>query len=336
MTCLVQQNLKWQSILKNIILINSNKEELTIKAHSTHYIHRISYSFQEKIVGVFVLSAVCVLIALLFSTIKSQNIFEEHFVIYGTLSSAEGLSKETIVQISGIEVGKVADIDITEENEIMLTMHIYKRYHRLLREDSKIKVSGLNAAIIGKSIIVITAGSYEKPLIGEGAMLQVQESHSIDDVIAKAKAILEVINNMIKNMSLTVEAIDPDDIKQTITSFKEMAVNIEKITRQVESGQGPVGAVLYDEKIVSHLQDGVLNMKQTTEELKNIAKTLSGDIKQVPEVIKNIDSVIRQTEQTIQTTQKTIQATQRIWPISSAMPAKDASKKIISPMPAND
>lgn len=282
------------------------------------------------------LSTVCILIALLFSTIKSQNIFEEHFVIYGKLNSAEGLSKETIVQILGIEVGKVTDIDITEENEIMLTMHIYKRYHRLLREDSEIKVSGFSAAIIGRSIIVITAGSYEKYLIKEGAILSVQESNSIDDVIARAKETIETINTMIKNISLIVEAINTDDIKKTISSVTEMAANIETITQQVESGQGPLGAILYDDKVKADLQHGISNIKQATEELKNIAKALAGDVKQMPVVIKNIDSAVSQTEQTMQAAHQTIQASQRVWPISSAFSAKASSKKIIDPLPAND
>jgi len=33
-----------------------------------HYIHRTSYSFQEKLVGFFVLAAAVILLALLFST----------------------------------------------------------------------------------------------------------------------------------------------------------------------------------------------------------------------------------------------------------------------------
>ncbi len=272
----------------------------------------------------------------MFSTIKSQNIFEEHFVIYGKLGSAEGLSKETIVQISGIEVGKVADIDITEENEIKLTMFIYDRYHRLLREDSEIKVSGLNAAIIGKSIIVITAGSYEKPLIKEGAVLPVQKMHSIDDVIVRAKSTIEIINIMIKNLSLIVEAVHPEDIKKTMFSFTEMAASLEKITKRVESGKGVVGAALYNNKMEEDLRSGISNIKQATEDLKNIIQTLETDMQQVPGVINNVDSVINQAEKTMRETQKTIQATQRIWPISSALPEKDTSNKIVSPMPAND
>jgi len=283
-----------------------------------------------------VLSAVCVLIALLFSTIKSQNIFEEHFIIYGKLSSAEGLSKETIVQVSGIEVGKVANIDITEENDILLTMHVFNRYHRLLREDSKIKVGGLNATVIGKSIIVITAGSHEEPLIEQGSVLQVQESTSVSDVIAGATSTIKTINQVIEHVSAVVSVIDPVKIEKTIASFNEVAFQLEKITKQIESGQGAVGAVLYDDEMRQDIQRSVSNITQMTEELKKITNTLSRDMKQVPAVIKSIDSVINQTEETIQATQQTIQATQQIWPISSALSKKDDNNKILNPLPAND
>ena len=194
---------------------------------STHYIHRTSYTAQERMVGVFVLSAIAVLLFLLFSTIKSQNIFEESFVIYGKLNSAEGLSAETIVQISGIEVGKVSVIDITDDNRIMLTMQIYNRFHKLLRTDSKVRVSSLNSTIIGKSIIGITAGSPDMAMLQAGAILDIQESGSVEEVIAEVKVILDVINEMVHEVSGVVSAVDAEKIALTIDSFSQLAANAE-------------------------------------------------------------------------------------------------------------
>lgn len=295
----------------------------------THYIHRTSYSFQERIVGVFVLTAIGILVGLLYLTIKNQNLFEEYILIYGKLSSAEGLSRETIVQISGIEVGKVSDVEITDKNDILLTMQIVKRYHRLLRTDSKIKVSSLNATIIGKSIIEITAGSHEQPILKEGSILKIQESSSVEDIIAEATATLETINKVVDDISLAVEAIKPEKIEQTMNAFTDLAVNLEKISAQIESGQGLVGAVLYDEQIKDDIKQSVANVNEATANLKSVIKTLDKDMDQVPVVLKNVNTVISETEQTIQ-------ATQRIWPLSTAMPKKEQSSKIVNPLPAND
>jgi len=297
--------------------------------HSTHYIHRITYTTQERMVGVFVLSAIAVLVFLLFSTIKSQNLFEEYFVIYGKLNSAEGLSTETIVQVSGIEVGKVSDIEITDDNHIMLTMHIYNRYHKLLRTDSRVKVSSLNATIIGKSIIGITAGSPDKPLLQADAVLDVQESGSVEDVISEAKKILAVINKMIYEVSGVISAVDAGKISSTIDSFDQMAENIKIFSQRMNSSEGALGAMLYDKNIKENLSQSLANMKRATEDMKVLARTLKGDVKNVPVVLKNINIVVGETK-------KTIEATQRIWPISSALSKNPAKNKTVDPLPAND
>ena len=296
--------------------------------HLTHYIHRTSYTSQERMVGVFVLSAIAVLVFLLFSTIKSQNIFEDYFVIYGKLKSAEGLSTETIVQISGIEVGKVAAVDITDDNHIMLTMNIFNRYQRLLRSDSKVKVGGLSSTIIGKSIIVITAGSSDKGLLKAGEVLDVLESSSVEDVISEATVILDVIKQMIHDLSAVVSSVDPQEIASTINSFNNMSKNLESYTQQVNSGKGVLGALVYDDEIKDELAQSVVNLRQITEDLKELSVLLKNDAKQVPAVMNNINSVLGETE-------KTIQATQKIWPISSAMPDNQTTKTVNS-QPAND
>lgn len=298
--------------------------------HDVHYIHRISYSTQEKMVGVFVLSAVIVLLFLLFSTIKSQNIFEEQFTVYSKLKSAEGINTETIVQISGIEVGKVSFIEITDDNQILLTMRIFKQFHKLLRTDSKVKVSSLNVAIIGKSIIVITAGSADKDLISEGAILDVLETNSVENIISEAKNMLNDVKQLVGDVSSVVKAVDLEKIALTIDSLHQISDDLSSISQHVTSGKGVVGGLVYSDSMRKDLSLSLSNLQQATKDMMVLVSSLKNDAGEVPAILNHIDEVVGETE-------KTIQATQRVWPISSAMPVKDASSStIVNPQPAND
>ncbi|RDH84062.1 MAG: hypothetical protein DIZ80_07980 [endosymbiont of Galathealinum brachiosum] len=300
------------------------------KHHETHYIHRISYTAQERIVGVFVLSAIVLLVFLLFTTIKSQNIFEDQFTIYGRIKSAEGLNAETIVEISGIEVGKVSAIDITDDNHIQLTMRIFTRFHKLLRSDSEVKVSSLNVAMLGKSMIVITAGSADKDLIPEGTIFNIRESNSVEDIIGEATAMLDDVNVLIQDVSKVVNTVDVDKISSAIESFNQLTTNLNLLSQHINSGQGAVGTLIYDNDIKNDISESVTNLKETTESLKKLVTMLSADADQVPEVLSNINSIIKETE-------KTIEATQRVWPISTAMPDKNSKNNVlVNPQPAND
>jgi len=294
-----------------------------------HYIHRTSYSFQEKLVGFFVLAAAVILLALLFSMLKKQNIFEDYFVIYGRLNSAAGLSNETTIQISGFEVGGVSNIEITDKNDIRLTLSIAKKYHRLIRTDSVFKVSSLNATIIGRSVIEITAGSPEQPVVEAGAELQLQESASIDTVIAEATATLKTVKEMINNLSSVIAAVDPDKIQQVVASIDHMSTNLSNMSDHMAAGKGGLGSLIYDKQLEQTFEKSISNLQQATAQLDGIMASLKQDSGKVPEVIEDVQGVIEETR-------KTIEATQRIWPISSAIGKPESKPLIVDPMPAND
>ncbi len=296
---------------------------------TSHYIHRTSYSFQEKLVGIFVLAAIVLLIAVLVSLLRKQNFFEDYFVLYARVHSAAGLSTETSVQISGFEVGNVSNIEITENNDILLTLSVARRYRNLIRTDSVAKISSLNATIIGKSIVEITAGAPQLDVVEEGKELLVIESASIDTVIAKAQATLQTVNQMITDVSELISAVNTEHIEQTITSINGMAANLEAMSQQINSGQGPVGSLIYDKKLEQTFETGIANLERATVQLEQMMQKMNRDTDKLPEMLDDVQSVIDETRQTIE-------ATQRIWPISSAIGQPEDKPLLVDPAPAND
>ena len=289
-----------------------NKKQPTPKAH---YIHRTSYSLQEQLVGVFVIAAAFILLVLLFSVPSKRNIFEDYFVVYGRLSSAAGLSKETRIQILGFEAGVVNNIEITEDNDIRLTLSIAKRYHKLIRTDSVVKVSSLNETAIGRSIIEISAGSPELDRVAEGTEFRIQASTSIDTVIS--------------NIANIVGAIEPGSIKRTLASTDNMTGNFSAISDYMAAGKGGLGSLIYDKKLEQELKNSISKLHKSSANLDEIMKKLENDSSEVPVVIDEVQAVIEETR-------KTIEATQRVWPISSAVAKPKARPLLLDPMPAND
>lgn len=316
---------------------------------TTHYIHRTSYRFQEQIVGFFVLTAMAILVAMFVAQIKSQNLFEEYFIIHGRLKSAEGLSRETLVQVSGFEVGHVADIEITENNNILLTMNIKRRYHKLLREDSRVKVRGLSAAIIGKSVIELTAGSPELPLIQEGVTLEIQESLSMETITDEVTKTIKTLNGVINTISAIVDAVEPDKLTATLSGIQDMSKNLSEISTQMKSPDGPFGAIVYDGKTAQNIKHGLVNLRTSTEniqaaseniktstatfkesskDLDQLIDDLNIALKKIPKMLENINGVIHEAQQTVK-------ATQQVWPISTTIETTP-SQTIIGPAPASE
>ena len=296
----------------------------------THYIHRISYSAQERIVGTFVLVALFILVGLLFSSGKTKNLFEDYVTIYGELQSVQAINQDTEVVISGLPAGTVSSVDITDDNKVVLTMKILKKYHNLLREDSEAKLSSFNFAVIQKSVIEITTGSNDKALLKDGSTLAINEAFNIKDMMAKIEPIFVSLEDSIQKMNNVLSAIDHEKLKVTLNNMHVLTTDIRNITQHLIAAKGLMGSVIYEKEMERNVKNIAINMVDVTEELRTMMKQLNKQVADMPELVNKIGPLLQEAD-------KTIKASQRIWPLSSAMGENnDNTDTLTSPAPAND
>ena len=315
----------------------------------THYIHRISYNTQERIVGIFVLVAMFILISLLLSSGKTKNLFEDYITIYGELQTIQAINKDTEVVISGLPAGTVSSVDITDDNKIILTMKILKKYHNLLHVDSEAKLSSFNFAVVQKSVIEITTGTSSKALLEDGSTLAINEAFNIKEMMARIEPIFLTLEDSINKMNNILSAIDHKKLEDTfnkmnnvlssidhkkledsLNKMNTITTNIGDISEHMRSGEGLIGSALYGKEMESNVKGIATNMIDVTEELKTLMKQINKQVADMPELVNRITPLLNEAD-------KTIKATQRIWPLSSAMEkGGDNNTTLTSPAPAND
>lgn len=288
----------------------------------THYIHRLSYTQQERITGAFVLVALFILIGLLLSSGKTSTLFEEYLTIYGELQSIQVINKDTEITISGLPAGSVSSVDITDENKLVITMKILKKYHNLLREDSKAKLSSFNFAVVQKSVIEISTGSIDKPRIKDGSTMQIVEAFNIEKLMANVEPIFAKLEDSILKMNNILSEIDPKKLGTILD-------NVNAITGQIQAGQGLIGKAIYDENFENNILAATENMRQASIKINLLLNDINQQIKNVPELLEKIGPLLNEAD-------KTIKATQNIWPLSSAIAEDKDKETLISPEPAND
>jgi len=297
--------------------------------HKTHYIHRISYSTQERIVGTFVLFALFILIGLLLSSGKTKNLFEDHFTIYGELQSIQAVSKEAEIIISGLPAGTVSSADINDDNKVILTMKILKKYQNLIREDSKAILSSFNLAVIQKTVIEITAGSKDKKRLEPNSTMVVNEAFNIKDMMKKIEPIFVSLENSILNMNNIIAAVDHKKLKTTFDNMNTLSTNIREMSEHMREGNGAIGQSLYGKEMETNVKNAVTNMVAVTEELKILMQQVNKQVADMPELVNKVGPLLKEAD-------KTIKATQRIWPLSSAIKQNKNADTLTSPEPAND
>jgi hypothetical protein len=295
----------------------------------THYIHKISYTIQERIVGTFVLVAIFILIGLLLSSGKTKNLFEEYITIYGELQTIQAINKDTEVTISGLAAGSVSSVDLTDDNKVILTMKILKKYHNLLREDSEAKLSSFNFAVIQKSVIEISTGSTDKPLLKDGSTLQIAEAFNIKELLTKIEPIFITLEDSILKMNAILSEIDPDKLGTTLDNMNVITKDIKDISEHMRAGKGFMGQTLYDDNFKNSILTITKNMEQASIKVNLLLNDIKQQVQNVPELLEKIGPLLNEAD-------KTIKATQNIWPLSSAVEKEEDKETLISPEPAND
>ena len=198
----------------------------------THYIHRLKYSTQEKIAGAFVLVAIGVLAWLLFSSGKSIVLFEDQITLYGHLQTLQPINEDTDIIVGGLSAGSIEAVDITEDNQIIVTMRILKRYSSLLRADSTAVLNTFNLAIFDKSVIEITVGSPDKPQLKDGSTIQIQESINIKNLLNRVTPAVDTLIRIVDNIDNILSAVDEAKVGDTIVKANQLttAVSAERIS----------------------------------------------------------------------------------------------------------
>lgn len=251
-----------------------------------HYIHHMRYSTQERLVGVFVLTALSIIFMLFLINSKTTNLFEDSITLNAYLKNAEGISTETVVKVSGIEVGKVKRIDIAPDHRIHISMQVFERYRELVRQDSRAAIGKLS--VFGRSTIDIEAGSPTQPVLADGATLEVEEPLSVDALIAELTPVVRAAESSVRRFAEVMQAIDPARIESTVTNIEHASASLRHFGDQLGQDSGAVGMALYDEQFRQQLQQSVIALERALNQAE-------GRLAQLEPVLDNVDTITRET-----------------------------------------
>lgn len=307
--------------------MTANRNNIRARAH---YVHRLSYSAQERLAGTFVLLAIALLVWLLITSQKTQNLFEDEITLYATMSSIQAVNKDTNVIISGLDIGTVTDVNIDDDNQVIITMSILKKYQKLIRTDSTAELLDYQFALLGKSVIEISVGSPQLPVITDGSTLVIKESFNLVQLVTKFEPVLVTLQESIKRMNEILQAIEPNRINANINNIESISSNLKAITQQIKEGNGAVGSIIYSDNMKNDVLGTTENLRILSEQTKSIIEqtevlliSIQKQVDQLPEITEKVKPLLDEAD-------KTIKATQQIWPLSSSI-AKDNKQTLTTP-----
>jgi phospholipid/cholesterol/gamma-HCH transport system substrate-binding protein len=309
-----------------------------MKSAKVHYVHSLSYNAKDRLVGSFVMMAIVAMLGLFAAKVKSSKMFAEvvHYQTY--MKNAQGISTDTIVNISGIDVGKVSSLDIDDNNKIHINFFIYKDFQKLLRTDSKGELNKLS--IVGNAVIIIKAGSSDQPMLPDGAVINVEEPVTTDDVIAGITPVIQDVKSLIADLSAIINAIKPETVKGTTQDLRAVIGNVRQLSEHVNQGQGTVGRLLYDKNQAESINHSLLLMEknlagiaervnETKPLLENVNKLtvqsgkmmqdMNKSLHKVDQQLDKLPNLMNDTELLLESSQQTVKGVQKVWPLSATI-----------------
>ncbi len=316
------------------------------KQANIHYIHSLSQSAREQLVGAFFIIALLIIGSLIIAKTYSAKMFDETIIYHTYMQNAQGISTETLVNVSGIEVGKVSAIDIAVDNKIHIQFFIYKSFEQLIRTDSTGELSKLS--LIGSSIIIINAGSPTLPLLANGSTLIIEEPITTNDLIEGIKPVINDLESTMSNLAKIIAVIEPSAVAETSQRLNKILQNIEHITAHISSGQGMVGKAIYSSQQAQNITDALnsfsaalISLEQRVNDTEPLIKGLTqlsiesrtmilelrNSLRKVDKELVHLPELVNNTQVLIKSTTETVEGAQQIWPLSAVL--KQPSKELL-------
>jgi phospholipid/cholesterol/gamma-HCH transport system substrate-binding protein len=179
-------------------------------------------------VGLTVLFASVTLAVLIFLMTGATGLFTRKITLKTYIDNAEGLRVGAPVRLQGVDIGNVTKITVVphhQPNPVEVTMKVSTKYLFNLRKDSTVRLR--TAGVLGETFVDVSSLGAKGPEAQAGDVLPAMETAGIEDVVRSSQTTLENANILLKR--------------------------IDRIVGFVESGEGSIGKLIYDENLYRRL-----------------------------------------------------------------------------------
>lgn len=191
---------------------------------------------RSVIVGIFVLLAIAILVAGIFTLAGQQKRFIDSIAIRAVFDDVAGLKPGNNVWFSGVKIGTIKSIEFYGDSQVEVTMNVEANAQQYIREDAIARIS--SESFIGNKNIVIEGGSELASPVEDGDLIRAANPLDTD----------ELVETLQKNNNNLVAITD--DIKQ--------------LTSKLTKGEGTVGKLLTDSTLANNFEAMVANLQQTS------------------------------------------------------------------------
>ncbi len=257
-------------------------------------------TFNEIKLGVFVLAGLGFLILLLYMIGKNRNFFGANFTIKSRFENVQGLKTGNNVRYAGIDIGTVGKIKVLNDTVMEVEMIIEDKMKSIIRKNAIVSIG--TDGLVGNKVINIASTKINADYVRENEILNSRRPVDTDDMLRTLSKTNNDIHQISKELKKTVHNINNstalwkllndrtistkihtglNNINFASQQLQTILGNTNSIIENIKSGNGTIGALLYDSALN-------ISLTNTSADLKNITNTVLKITKESHETIENI------------------------------------------------
>ena len=290
-------------------------------------------------VGLFVFTALAIFITIIYLIGSKDNLFKTKTTITTSFNDIRGVVVGNNVRFSGINVGKVSDINVVSDKEVVLELSIVKEYARFIYKDALVEIN--QDGLMGSKLINITSGHSSAGKIEEGTHLKGKEGIDIENMLYEVHDILVEAGDAVASLKSIAGKIDSgegdlaklvnDDALSTELTATSRQLNttlatVEQITKNITTGEGDIARLINSNELTSQAHQLLDNLNKAVEKTHRVAENLETTSRQInygegavnlllnnKNTAQNIDTTILKLQNSLNEFDKTARAVQNSW-----------------------
>lgn len=228
--------------------------------------------------GIFISLLLGVSMVTIFMLNKENSIFSSRVYLKTEVKSAQNLKEGAAIQLRGVKIGSIANIEFKSVDTLVITLAINSSYREWVKKDASISFK--SQGVLGDKYLEINGGTDGAQAINSGDLLPTNESNQIEHIITKSedlmvaagsiltkfdKIISSVENNRLEKILLNLEtltantnkvmsSLNDKNLTQSVANLKTSSESMSKITKQIQDGPGTLHALIYDQGLHEDLR----------------------------------------------------------------------------------
>jgi len=208
--------------------------------------------FSGLLVGAALASFIFLLLTVAFMTMRVQGfIGVEEYKLYCYFDKGLGLRVGTKVQVNGVEVGKVKQLELTPDSRVQLTFTIKKQYQQWITSDARVYATRDQNLIADRVVnIEQTSGRAPDPskVLQDGGILYAGQAQDIETVIEKAVNLLQTADTLAQKANMLLDmALSPKSTLGALIGSREvydkLLFQLDKVDQITTHTEGVLGSL---------------------------------------------------------------------------------------------